>query len=249
MQANGNHSHQVYNLLRDRIVAGELRPGDVMSEASLAKEFGVSRTPIGEALRQLAHEGVVHQVPRFGTIVRDIPASELAELFEIREALEGMAASKAAASITSEALNELRSLCNAIDTEIDRNQSAGNSTLDRDGLKRFLAADMAFHMLIIASAGNGRLCRMIEQNRSISSMFAAQRGEHRISRVESANETHKAILGSLELRDESAAQRLVVEHIRRSRDQSLEQHLPLPAPVSLGTLNLPEYVRRDLAQH
>ncbi len=184
MKNNGSHSQQVYTQLRDRIAAGELQPGDVMSEASLAKEFGVSRTPIGEALRQLAHEGVVHQVPRFGTIVRDIPVRELAELFEIREALEGMAATKAAHKITPAAIEELRTLCAVIDAEIERNRELGNQALDREGLRRFLAADMAFHMLLIASAGNERLHRMLEQTRSVSSMFAARRGEHPMSRVE-----------------------------------------------------------------
>jgi DNA-binding GntR family transcriptional regulator len=246
MHTNGSHSQQVYHRLRDRIATGDLRPGDVMSEASLAKEFGLSRTPIGEALRQLAHEGVVHQVPRFGTIVRDVPARELAELFEIREVLEGMAASKAALTITAEAIGELHSLCATIDAEIDRNAKCGNRICDREGLRRFLAADMAFHMLVIASAGNERLCRMIEQNRSVSAMFAARRGEHPMQRVESANQAHKAIVAALEQRDSFESQRLVVEHIRRSRDQSLAQHVSAPATASLGSINLPEYVRREL---
>lgn len=246
MAVSTNQSQQVYRQLRDRIATGELSPGDVMSEAALAKQFGLSRTPIGEALRQLASEGLVDQVPRYGTIVRDIPVRELADLFEIREALEGMAAAKAAAAITPKALAELRSLCAAIDREIERVRELGETTLDNPGLRRFLAADMAFHMLIIASAGNQRLHQMIDQTRSVSVMFAARRGVHVLSRVENANQAHRAILAALEARNAEEAQRLVVQHVRTSRDQSLSQPENPQSPATLHSLDLPDYIRRDL---
>ena len=241
-----SQSKRVYVKICDRIAAGYLKPGDVISESALAKEFGLSRTPIGEALGRLAHEGVVDQVPRFGTIVRDIPVGELAELYEIREALEGMAALKAAKFISANALVELYSLCETIDGEIERHLKANADVLDEDGLRRFLAADMAFHTLIIASARNARLCKMLEQTRTVSLMFNAQRGRHAMRRVVQANEEHKAIVGALERRDEQEANRLVIKHIRLSRDQSLAEHSSSNVEATLGSLNLPDFVRRDL---
>ena len=68
-----------------------------------------------------------------------------------------------------------------------------------------------------------------------------------MARVESANQAHRAILTALEQRDSSEAQRLVVDHIRRSREQSLAEQSGSSVPVSLGSISLPEFVRRDLS--
>lgn len=247
MQRHSRHSQHVYSKIRDRITTGELSPGEVMSEANLAKEYGLSRTPVGEALRQLANEGLVVQVPRYGTVVREIPAEELEELFEIREALECLAVGKATLRISQEGLDELKGLCDAIDAEVERLNESGAAALDREGLRRFLAADMAFHMLIIANAGNQRLIQVLEQTRAVSLMFNAQRGDHPVSRLVEANAAHRSILAAMADRDPEQAQLRLVNHIRTSRDESLKT-APAPSPsVSLGSINLPTFVRRDLA--
>ncbi|MEQ8848952.1 GntR family transcriptional regulator [Botrimarina sp.] len=241
-----SRTSEAYVRLRERITTGQLAPGAVVSEASLAKELGLSRTPIGEALRRLSQDGLVEQVPRYGTIVREITPAELEELFEIREALEGMAASKAADRITPTALEELGGLCGTIENELHRAETSGETRLEGEALRRFLSADLAFHMLIIASAGNSRLTELIDNTRSISSMFNARRGEHSVERIRNAAEAHRAILDALLRRDAMAAQAEVVAHIRTSCKQSLQAPTRRP-PVSLGTLNLPDSVRQDLA--
>ena len=245
MHKRVSRSSEAYSRLRERITTGQLAPGSVVSEAALAKDLGLSRTPIGEALRRLSHEGLVEQVPRYGTIVREVSSNELVELFEIREALEGMAASKAAERISPEALGELRSLCDSIESEVSSAIQTDSQRLDGESLRRFLAADMAFHMLIIASAGNRRLTDLIENTRSISSMFNARRGEHSVERIRNANSAHRSIVEALSARDADAAQSLVVNHIRTSREQSLQQR-ENHSPVRLGTINLPDFVRQDL---
>lgn len=242
-----SRTSEAYTNLRQQITTGQLAPGAVVSEASLAKQLGLSRTPIGEALRRLSHEGLVEQVPRFGTIVRRITSAELMELFEIREALEGMAARKAAEQITSNAVEELRTLCDSIGTELEKAEVENATRVEGEALRRFLSADLAFHMLIIASAGNRRLTEMTENTRSISSMFNAQRGEHSVARIRSANAAHREIVEALASRDGDTAQRLVIEHIRTSCEQSLA-HRDEPSPVSLAAINLPDSVRRDLVQ-
>ena len=242
MKNRPNRTAEAYTWIRDRIATGELAPGEVVSEASLAKELGLSRTPIGEALRRLSHDGLVEQVPRYGTIVRKISASELRELFEIREALEGMAASKAASRIDDATLGELSALCSTIDAELEHAQANDHKRLAGRALQRFLAADMTFHTLIIASAGNGRLVQLSDNTRSISSVMNAQRGEHPIARIRSANEAHWAIHQALVQRDPDAAQRLVVDHIRMSCEQSLRAR-SLSQPSTLEALSLPASVR------
>ena len=236
-----------YAAIRDRIAQGKLAPGTDVSEASLARELGLSRTPIGEALRRLSHEGLVDQVPRYGTIVRQASAEELRELYEIREALEGMAASKAASRITPVALSEMATLCDTIEAELADTEADGRTVMQGDSLRRFLAADMAFHMLILASAGNRRLTDLIENTRSVSSMFHAHRGDHTTDRIRHANVTHRAILQALGERDAAEATRLVVDHIRTSCAQSLAA-LATPAPVTLKTIELPASVRQTLVR-
>lgn len=248
MDLKSSRSQQAYRLLHERIALGELGPGAVVSEASLARELGISRTPIGEALRRLAHEGLVEQVPRFGTIVRQISADELTELFEIREALEGFAAARAAERITPGALAELAGLCDTLEAIVVTATAAGASLLEGESLRRFLAADMALHMLIIASAGNQRMCELVQQTRGVSLMFKARRGEHSIARVERANIAHRSILAALADRNGEAARRLVVDHISTSRVESLGSAAPAAAAVTLKSISLPEFIRQDLAE-
>lgn len=246
MKNRPSHSQVAYAAIRERITSGELASGAIVSEAAIAKELGLSRTPVGEALRRLSHEGLVDQIPRYGTVVRTLSQQDLRELFEVRQALEGMAASKAATQITAEVLEELELLCMAIDTEIASAQSCGATELEGEALNRFLAADMAFHMLIISSARNRRLSEILEQTRSISSMFYARRGVHSLRRVIDANQWHRKILDALIAKDPARASQLVISHIEYSCEQSLQSQHDGDAPVTLGTLNLPPAMRMAL---
>lgn len=241
-----NQSSQAYSLLRERIMSGALAPGQVVSEAALAREMGVSRTPVGEALRRLSHEGLVDQIPRYGTVVREFTAEDLHELFEVREALEAMAVSRAALRISAEVIEELTALCDAIDAEVASATAAGVDAIEGEALRRFLAADMAFHLLIIAAANNRRLSQIMEQTHTLSSMFHARRGVHSVARIKGANQAHREIVAALADRDAELATDLLAKHIRRSCEQSIREPVQQPAAVTLGSLNLPPSVMRDL---
>lgn len=248
MKKASNHSQHAYATIRERITSGQLASGAIVSEAAFAKELGLSRTPVGEALRRLSHEGLVDQIPRYGTIVRSLSRDELQELFEIRQGLEGIAAAKAAANISDGVLQELELLCAAIDEEIRAARKTGANALEADALQRFLAADMAFHMLIITSAGNRRLSELLEQTRSISSMFHARRGIHSLGRAASANKWHRRIVAALAAKDGVEASALVAKHIQQSCEESLEVERVTAPVVSLGTLNLPPSMRMALKE-
>ena len=94
-----NRRERAYQYLHARIASGALAGGALVSELSLAREMGLSRTPVREAIRQLIMEGLVEQVPRHGTIVRIPERREVAELYEVREALESYAVAQAARRI------------------------------------------------------------------------------------------------------------------------------------------------------
>ena len=97
----------VFETLRDAIINQVLRPGERLMEIQLAEEMGVSRTPVREAIRKLELEGFVVMVPRRGVYVAGISMKDIHEVFEVRSALEALAASLAAERITEEELEEM----------------------------------------------------------------------------------------------------------------------------------------------
>src|SRR5271169_1260355 len=97
-----------YEHIRKRLLSGDLAPGASLSPALLAKEIGISHTPVREAISQLESEGLVERLPRLGARVRLIDRRELEELFELRETLEADAAAWAAERISEEQIVALR---------------------------------------------------------------------------------------------------------------------------------------------
>lgn len=103
-----NLSTRAYEVIKRKIVNGEITPGTKLQEDRLAEELGISRTPIREALSRLAQEGLVEIIPRRGTYVVEFSLFDIVHLLEIREALEGMAARLAATNIARETLAEMK---------------------------------------------------------------------------------------------------------------------------------------------
>jgi DNA-binding GntR family transcriptional regulator len=207
-------------------LSGRLRSGTVISEAGLAKELGISRTPVGEAIRQLVREGLVEQVPRYGTIVRSIDRQELIDLYEMREALESYAAAKASQVITAEALAKLQQFVDVMQRiELELRQ-AGASELDEPSLRRFLAADMAFHMLIIEASGNRRMIEVVKNMRTVSRIFRMRRAPHQLPVVHKAYEYHSLILDALRARDPEAARKHMSDHIAAGKEETLSRLHP-----------------------
>ena len=100
----------VFEAIREAIVDGTLEPGERLMEAQLAEDLGVSRTPVREAIRQLELAGFVVMIPRRGAYVADISIKDVADVFEIRGALEALAASLAAERASEEEIEQLERL-------------------------------------------------------------------------------------------------------------------------------------------
>jgi DNA-binding GntR family transcriptional regulator len=103
--------HRAYNHIRSKMSVGNLRSGNRLSENELAEELGISRTPVREAIRQLESEGLVQQVPRFGTFVKRLSVDDFKRLWELRELIETYAAAKAAVKATALHVLKLRQFC------------------------------------------------------------------------------------------------------------------------------------------
>ena len=137
---------QAANELRDRILTGRLRPGDRLDLDELTAEFGISRTPIREALLELSYEGLVAITPRSGMAVVGITPEDAVDNFAILAALAGKAAEMATARITPDELAELRQLADAI-----------------DGSDDVVRANRHFHRAINQAARSPRLLTYLRQ--------------------------------------------------------------------------------------
>ena len=133
---------QIRELLLERILKGELQPGDRLVELQIAQELGTSQAPVREALRELQSLGFVEHEPYRGTRVRRITEGELAEIYPVRAALEELAAQEAASKLDGKV------------EELEREFEAMREAADRDDLQDLAAHDATFHRLIVEAAGN-----------------------------------------------------------------------------------------------
>jgi DNA-binding GntR family transcriptional regulator len=150
-QAHQPLRDQVRDHLRQRIITGQLQPGDRMVERELAAELGVSRIPIREAIRTLESEGFVSVVPRRGVIVQRLTEQDVDELFDVREALEVLAARRAAERATKAELQQLAKALTAARRAIKSGDSGAVG-----------AASENFHDELIKLAHNDLLAAMLE---------------------------------------------------------------------------------------
>jgi len=244
-------SQRAYKLLHDQITSGEFPAGRVLSENRLAEEFGISRTPIGEAIRQLVQEGLLEQVPRFGTVVRQIHESEMQDLFEMREALEGYAAFRAATRISPLQIAQLKLLGKELEAVADDVHRRGVGSLDQGQLNRFLAADMAFHYLVICAAGNGQIAKAVQQTRAILNIFRVRRRRHDEPLIRRVRNHHDRIVIALAEADSDEAKRAMLEHLEASKRETLDymrEHAGTTERNPVLTLQLPCDLKQKLAE-
>jgi len=192
---------QVYARLRASIIDRTIQPGQRIPVDRLAQELGISRTPILNALKRLAQERVVDCLSRRGVYVRRFSKREMARLFEVREALEGMAARLAAPRIAPTEVRSLRALFRGLD-------GPPSAAI----VRRYIERDRYFHWRLVELAGNEQLMAALD---SVNMMFFAyQDGVVRPS-AETVPE-HRAILEALSRHDPGASEAAMRLHIRRS---------------------------------
>jgi DNA-binding GntR family transcriptional regulator len=192
---------QVRDRLREDVLAGELDPGTVLSEVSLARSFGVSRGPIREALGRLASEGLVTITPRRGAIVTELTPEEFVDAYQVREALETLAIRLAVPRLEEPDLARLREL----HEEMIEHANGGE-------VHAFFDANASFHHLFVIASGNQKLQEMyrllMDQMGRYLARSLALRGS-----LEKSNAEHSAILEAVEAGETERATRLLADHI------------------------------------
>jgi DNA-binding GntR family transcriptional regulator len=184
---------QAASELRDRILTGRLRPGDRLDLDQLTAEFGISRTPVREALLELSYEGLVAITPRSGMAVVGITPEDAVDNFAILATLAGKAAEMATARITPEGLSELRALAAAI-----------------DGSDDVVGANRRFHAALNRAARSPRMLTYLRQAVRIvpGNYFALFPEQEERSRKE-----HAALLHAMERGDGAGARRMMEAHV------------------------------------
>ena len=197
---------EVIERLRDMIVEGELAPGQRIAEGKLCEEFGISRTPMREALKVLASEGLVELRPNRGTRVTEITPQEIGELFEVVSGMERMAGELAAERMSEKDLDRLRALNERMERHFENGQR-----------HEYFKLNQQVHNMIVELAGNSVLSAthaslMVKARRARYFAIMSQ------DRWEESVREHAQIIEAFAARDAQTAGKLILKHVRKTGD-------------------------------
>lgn len=200
----------VFETLREAIINAILKPGERLMEIQLAEEMGVSRTPVREAIRKLELEGFVVMVPRKGAYVAGISMKDIADVFEIRAAMEGLAAGLAAERITEDELEQLERILVKVGECVKNND-----------LEKLIEVDTEFHDTLYKACRNERLVQIVSNLREQIQRFRTA-SLSTPGRMQFALQEHKKIVEAVSDRNVELAQALAREHIENAENSMLE---------------------------
>ncbi|MCC2632323.1 MAG: transcriptional regulator, GntR family-like protein [Ramlibacter sp.] len=189
---------EVAELLRQRIFRRELEPGGWIDEVKLSQEYGISRTPLREALKVLAAEGLVTMKVRRGAYVTEVSEQDLAEVYHLLSLLESDAAAVVAQRASDAELKELQDLHKELES------AAG----DRE---RFFALNERFHMRLLELAGNRWRNQMVADLRKVMKLNR-HNSLLKAGRVEESLQEHRVVMEALARRDAEDVRRRMQEH-------------------------------------
>jgi DNA-binding GntR family transcriptional regulator len=211
---------RVTDSVRQAILSGEVAPGSRLSVPEIARQLNVSRTPAREALLRLQHEGLVEVNPRRGAVVLDGNSNDLRELFQYREALEGMAARLAAHDMSPKAKANLRQNFERHVAAVEAQDLVGHAKYDR-----------MFHEAFIEGSGNHHFISELSRVRSLLTLLMSEMSAQPGALSGSLVIAHEKLLIAIENSDGDAAERIARSHVRGILEFSLEHpeaSLPLP---------------------
>lgn len=200
----------VLEALKDAIVNGKLKPGERLMEQQVAEELGVSRTPVREAIRKLENEGFIIIIPRKGAYVSDISLKDIAQVFEVRAAMEALAAGLAAQRIADDQMEKL-----------ERKLVEVKNAVDNSDLDNIIQFDTDFHEIIYDASRNDRLVQILnnlrEQIQRYRTASLASPG-----RLKDTLREHQELVDAISTRNVALAQKVAKEHIENAENTILE---------------------------
>lgn len=203
-------SEQAYTLLKGRLMRGEIAPRSLLREAELARQLGMSRTPVREALRRLLAEGFLRAVPQGGFVSVELTREDLMSIYPVRGVLEGLAARLAARNANRVDLARLEELADAM----ERSYLGGDDA-------QLAKLNSQFHDAVAQASHNRYLQAMLANIRDVFEGYRPYALIHP-GRRDSAHAEHCKLLTALKMRDEAAAAEIAEEHVRRALMVRLE---------------------------
>lgn len=200
----------VCETLREAISSGVLQPGERLMEIQLAEELGVSRTPVREAIRKLELENFVVMVPRRGAYVADLTIKDINEVFEVRTALEILAAGLAVERITEEEIEEMERLLVKI------GEYAENGDMDK-----LVETDTQFHDILYRASRNDKLVGIINNLREQLTRIRAISMRYP-GRVKNMLEEHSRLMEAIAQRDGKLAEQVAAAHLENAEQTLLQ---------------------------
>jgi len=202
---------RIVDFIKDSVVTGRLKPGERVPEQEIAQNFGISRTPIREAFRQLESEGFLTVTPRKGAVVSPITDKDVSEFYAIKSLLEGYAAKTACEKLTDKEIKRLVGL-----------NSQMRKSAEKNDVKGFFRLDNQFHDTFLKACGNEKLFNLIHH-------LVQQFERFRITamslpgRMLDSVRQHGEIVEAFSKRDSSLVEGLVRANAERGRDILVEE--------------------------
>jgi DNA-binding GntR family transcriptional regulator len=200
-----NLDQKVYSILKDMIMERRLLPGQKIPQEKLARDLGISRTPLIGALKFLEQDKLVESVPRRGFFVRLFSKEEMVSIFELREVLEGLAARRAAAKITGTQITELSNFFMHFADQ--KNIS---------DVKAYAREDRRFHGFVIDVGAKEFLKSILQATNIISFSYQVLHTEGLVRPPDETIQEHLAVIGAIKARDSEAAEDLMRQHFKKS---------------------------------
>jgi DNA-binding GntR family transcriptional regulator len=207
----GTSYARVRDVIRQDIINGAFIAGARLKAVELAERYGVSPVPVREALQQLQGEGLVHIEPNRGARVRRIDAKFVADVFEIRELLSALLATKAAGRMTP-----------AIIAELERHEAAFEAAIATSDVALILRANHAFHHAHISAADNPEAQQLMDKHLALLQTLRMRAG-FSTERAPQMVEEHRAMLDGFRTRNARAVARWARRHTRGSHEDMIKR--------------------------
>ncbi len=200
-----NLDQKAYLLLKNMIIDRQLLPGDKIPQEKLAREMGISRTPLISAIKYLEHEKLVEAKPRRGYFVRFFTMQEMVGIFELREVLEGLAARRAAHHITDPQISRLNTFFQQFDPSADISD-----------YKAYSKEDRSFHNFIIDVSAREFLKGILQTYNIISFSYQVVSSEGLVRPPNETIHEHLSVIRAISDRDSDAAENLMRLHFKKT---------------------------------
>ncbi len=202
-------SQQISEFLREAVVQGTIKPNQHLVEESIARELGVSRTPVREAIRRLEAEGLVEYVAQRGSVVRQVSVEEISQIYDVRILLEGHAAKLAATYAQPRDLLALEKICDTFDTGIE----------DSDGIseksRKLMDINGEYHTKVVELAANAILEKTLKALQ-VPGIYRTYYW-HEEQNWRNTSYFHRSIFEAIRKKDSGTAERLMQEHLAKAQ--------------------------------